>query len=78
MLCRDARGEPCRDATGEPRLNLADDTPPEVQVILVSLFSLNSQTRIVTLDHILDQKLYATMIFVSLNICRIGLRGGVL
>lgn len=54
VLCRDAHGEPF--ATGEPRLSLADGTRSELQVILVSLFSLNSETRIGTLDHILYQK----------------------
>lgn len=76
VLCRDAHGEPC--FTGEPRLSLADGTRPDLQVILVSLFFLNSETRIGTLDHILYQKSYVTVIFVSLNIGRIGLRGGVL
>ena len=50
VLCRDAHGEPC--FTGEPRLSLADGTRPDLQVILVSLFFLNSETRIGTLDHI--------------------------
>lgn len=62
VLCRDAHGEPC--FTGEPRLSLADGTHPDLQVILVSLFFLNSETRIDTLDHILYQKSY-----VNRDIC---------
>lgn len=76
VLCRDAHGEP--GFTGEPRLSLVDGTHPDLQVILVSLFFLNSETCIGTLDYILYQKSYVTVIFVSLNIGRIGLRGGVL